>query len=156
MTWDRVDLQRGFIAIRAVDTKTKKPRRVPLTPAVKATLHDLTKVRSLTTNHVFLYEGKPIKQLSRTFRTALREAGIKDFRFHDLRHCASTNLRRAGVDTATAMRIVGHKSEKMWKRYNAMEESDLLKAASKLNSYLQTNTVITPARTAETVNSVSA
>jgi integrase len=155
LTWDRVDLQRGFITLRAVDTKTKKPRRIPLTPAVKATLHDLAKVRSLTTGHVFLYEGKPIKQLSRTFRTALREAGIKDFRFHDLRHCASTNLRRAGVDTATAMRIVGHKSEKMWKRYNAMEESDLLKAASKLDTYLQTNTVITPAYSGELTASIT-
>lgn len=149
LTWDRVDLRRGFITLRAVDTKTKKPRRVPLTPAVKTTLQDLAKVRSLATNHVFLYEGKPIKQLSRTFRTALKEAGIRDFRFHDLRHCASTNLRRAGVDTATAMRIVGHKSEKMWKRYNAMEDSDLLKAANKLDTYLQTNTVLTPAVSSE-------
>lgn len=41
--------------------------------------------------------------------------------------------RRAGVDTATAMQIVGHKSDKMWKRYNAIEESDLLNAAKKLN-----------------------
>ena len=156
LTWDRVDLQRGFITLRAIDTKTKKPRRVPLTPAVKAALQDLAKVRSLTTNHVFLYEGKPIKRISRTFRTALKEAGIKDFRFHDLRHCASTNLRRAGVDTATAMKIVGHKSEKMWKRYNAIEESDLLNAASKLNSYLQTNTVLTPACSAEVPGSVTA
>jgi integrase len=156
LTWDRVDLQRGFITLRAIDTKTKKPRRVPLTPAVKATLHDLAKVRSLKTNHVFLYEGKPIKQLSRTFRTALRQAAIQDFRFHDLRHCASTNLRRAGVDTATAMRIVGHKSEKMWKRYNAMEDSDLLKAASKLDAYHQTNTVLTPASSNEVTTSITA
>jgi integrase len=104
---------------------------------------------------VFLYKGKPLKRISRTFRTALKEAGVPDFRFHDLRHCASTNLRRAGVDTATAMRIVGHKSEKMWKRYNAMEESDLLNAASKLNSYLQTNTVITPASSDEAAVSIT-
>jgi integrase len=74
----------------------------------------------------------------------------------ELRHCASTNLRRAGVDTATAMRIVGHKSEKLWKRYNAIEESDLLNAASKLNSYLQTNTVLTPARSGEVPTFVTA
>jgi len=38
LTWDRVDLQRGFITLRAIDTKTKKPRRVPMTPAVRETL----------------------------------------------------------------------------------------------------------------------
>jgi integrase len=148
LTWDRVDLHRGFITLRAVDTKTKKPRRVPITPAVKEMFQNLAKVRSLARNHVFLYDGKPILRLSRAFRTAIRQAGITDFRFHDLRHCAATNLRRAGVDTATAMKIVGHKSEKMWKRYNAIEESDLLNAARKLNTYLETNTTLTPAHSA--------
>jgi len=50
------------------------------------------------------------------------------------------------VDTATAMKIIGHESEKMWKRYNAIEERDLAQAAQKLKTYLSTqaaNTVIT-------------
>ena len=148
LTWDRVELQRGFIALRGIDTKTKKPRRVPLTPDVKGALQNLNKVRRLDTNHVFLYDGTPVKGIKRAFRTALKEAGIRGFRFHDLKHCAATNLRRAGVDTATAMQIVGHKSDKMWKRYNAIEESDLINAAKKLNTYLETNTLITPASSA--------
>lgn len=144
LTWDRVDLKRGFITLRGVDTKTKKPRQVPMTPDVRTVLQGLSKVRSLATRHVFLYKGRPLKRVSRSFKTALTDAGITDFRFHDLRHCASTNLRRAGVDTATAMKVVGHKSEKMWKRYNAIEEKDLTQAAQKLNAYLKLNTVITP------------
>ena len=96
-----------------------------MTPDVKVTLRRLAKVLSLTTaateatfRHVFTYEGRPLQRISRSFKTALKDAGITDFRFHDLRHCASTNLRRAGVDTATAMKIIGYKSEKMWKRYD--------------------------------------
>ena len=73
----------------------------------------------------------------------MRDAGITDFRFHDLRHCASTNLRGAGVDTATAMKIVGHQSEKSWKRYNAIEERDLLVPAQQVQKYLQDNTRLT-------------
>jgi len=53
----------------------------------------------------------------------------------DLRHCAATNLRLAGVDTVTAMKIVGHKSEKLHKRYNSVSEADLRLAAKKLSSY---------------------
>lgn len=136
-------MKRGFITLRAIDTKTKQRREVPMTPAVRTTLQQLAKVRHLETNRVFLYKGKPLSRISRSFNTALRNAGIKDFRFHDLRHCASTNLRRAGVDTATATRIVGHKSEKMWKRYNAIEERDLTQAADKLDRYLRTDTVMT-------------
>ncbi len=156
LTWDRIDLQRGFIALRAIDTKTKKPRQVPVTPAVREILAELAKVRRLHINHVFLYEGKPVKSIKRAFKTAKRLAGVGDFRFHDLRHCAATNLRRAGVDTATAMKIVGHKSERMWKRYNAIEEKDLVKAASQLNSYLQFNTVLTPPTSSATAISASA
>ena len=38
------------------------------------------------------------------------------------------------------MKIIGHKSEKMWKRYNAIEERDLHEAAFKVQKYLQENT----------------
>ncbi len=140
LTWDRVDVKRGFITLRSLDTKTKTARQVPMTPDVKMTLQRLARTRSLVTRHVFTYKGRPLQRVSRSFKTALVDAGIKDFRFHDLRHCASTNLRRAGVDTATAMKIVGHKSEKMWKRYNAIEERDLTHAAQKVHRYLQENT----------------
>ena len=160
LTWDRVDIKRGFITLRSLDTKTKTARQVPMTPDVKVTLQRLAKVRTLTTaateaasRHVFTYQGKPLQRISRSFKTALKDAGITDFRFHDLRHCASTNLRRAGVDTATAMKIVGHKSEKMWKRYNAIEERDLTQAAQKVHKYLQENT---PGTLAENMATYSA
>jgi integrase len=155
LTWDRVDLSRGFIKLRSIDTKTREPREVPLTPVVLAVLRDLSKVRSLTCPYVFQYEGKPIKRVKRAFHAAVRRAGIKDLRFHDLRHCAATNLRRAGVDTVTAMKIVGHKSEKMHRRYNSVSEDDLKKAAGKLDTYLS-NTVITPAESSHQPAPVSA
>jgi integrase len=147
LTWDRVDMKRGFITLRALDTKSKSARQIPMTPDVRFALQRLAKTRSLSTRHVFTYKGEPLKRITRSFKTALKEAGIIDFRFHDLRHCASTNLRRAGVDTATAMKIVGHKSEKMWKRYNAIEERDLTQAAQKVHKYLQENTPGTPEET---------
>ncbi len=140
LTWDRVDLKRGFVTLRSQDTKTKKPRQVPMTPDVRVTLQQLAKMRSLATRRVFLYQGGPLKDFRTTFRTALSDAGVSGFRFHDLRHCAATNLRRAGVDTTTAMQIVGHTSPQMWKRYNHIREEDLSQAAAKLGKYLQQNT----------------
>ena len=139
LTWDRVDLQRGFITLSERDTKNGEARLVPLTTSVRHALSDLFKVRSLLTNKVFLYNGRSVGSVKKAFKTALKEAAIQNFRFHDLKHCAATNLRRAGVDTVTAMKIVGHKSERMYKRYNNVNDEDLLKAASKLN------TLITPA-----------
>ena len=155
LTWDRVDVQRGIITLRAIDTKTKKPRRIPLTPPVRATLVELAKVRDLTHKHVFVYQRNPVREIRTAFKTACKRAGIQNLRFHDLRHCAATNLRRAGVDTTTAMQIIGHKSPHMWRRYNTVAESDLLAAANKLNTYLS-NTLITPAVSDETAHVVSA
>jgi integrase len=140
LTWDRVDLKRGFISLRVIDTKTKKPRQVPMTPDVKVKLQQLAKIRSLETRHVFLYQRKPLRNFCTAFRTAREESGVSEFRFHDLRHCGATNLRRAGVDTTTAMQIVGHTSPQMWKRYNHIQETDLMQAANKLGKYLQENT----------------
>ena len=119
---------------------TKTARQVPMTPDVRVTLQQLAKARRLTARHVFIYAGRPLQRVTRSFKAALRDAGIEEFRFHGLRHCASTNLRRAGVDTATAMKIVGHKSEKRWKRYNAIDEEDLTRAAKTLNRYIKRNT----------------
>ena len=90
----------------------------------------------LHTNRVFLYEGRPIKRVKTSFATAVKNAGITDFQFRDSRHCGVTNWRRAGVDLTTAMAIVGHKSEKMWKRYNTIEEEDLVRVGNKLNTLI--------------------
>jgi len=154
LTWDQIDLQRGFIKLRAKDTKTKEARLVPLTPEVRSSLAEIAKVRRLNTNRVFLYQGKPVREIKKAFHNAVRATGVENLRFHDLRHCAATNLRRAGVDTVTAMKIVGHKSERMHRRYNAVAESDLTLAAAKLHTYIS-NTLITPARGAQGGGAVS-
>ena len=134
---------------------TKKPRQVPLTLPVRQALVELSKVRDLGHRHVFVYHRSPVREVKTAFRTACKRAGIENLRFHDLRHCAATNLRRAGVDTTTAMQIIGHKSPYMWKRYNTVADSDLVAAANKLNTYLS-NTRITPTDSEETVQVISA
>ena len=124
-------------------TKNGEVRVVPMTPAVYQVFTELRQERRLDTNRVFLYKEKPIQRIGTAFKAACRRAGITNLRIHDFRHTASTNLRRAGVDTATAMKIVGHKSDRMHRRYNTIEPEDLHNAAAKLHVF-RTNTVITP------------
>ena len=49
-------------------------------------------------------------------------------------------MRRAGVDTMTAMRIIGHKSEKMHRRYNQITPDDLHKAVRQASDLPHRNT----------------
>lgn len=141
LEWSDVDMRRKEFTLR--HTKNGESRTVPMTPEVYATFTELWQRRRLDTHRVFLYNGSPITKLTTAFRAACRRAGITNLRLHDFRHTASTNLRRAGVDTATAMKIVGHKSERMHRRYNTIEPDDLHRAVGKLAAY-QTNTLITP------------
>lgn len=152
LEWPDVDMQRKEFTLR--HTKNKETRTVPMTLDVYKVFTELWQERRLDTQRVFLYNEKPIRDVKTAFQKACRRAGITNFRLHDLRHTASTNLRRAGVDAMTAMKIVGHKSEHMHRRYNTVQPEDLRRAVSQLASY-QANTVITPASVASGAEHVS-
>jgi integrase len=129
LTWDRIDLQDRVIALPGAFTKNKTLRVVPMTDRVYTALQGLP--RGAESPRVFPEgDGFPYR-----FKKATKKLGIADFVFHDTRHCARTNLRRAGVDTSVAMKMLGHKSEKMSRRYDAIEVRDLHDAARMLNHY---------------------
>jgi len=100
-------------------------------PQVYEVFTELWQERRLDTQRVFLYKGVPVRDVKTAFDKACRRAGITNLRLHDLRHTASTNLRRARVDATTGMKIVGHKSERMHRRYTVKPE-DLRRAVSQL------------------------
>ena len=126
-----------------------------MTPAMYQVFSELWQERRLDTNRVFLYNEKALQWIGTGFKAACRRAGITNLRIHNFRHTASTNLRRAGVATATAMKIVGHKSDRMHRRYNTIEPEDLWRAAAQLHGY-RINTVITPEPVAVGTEIVSA
>ena len=136
LTWERVDFQSGIIHLRAGDTKTDDARLIPLTRELTALLKDLYKVRYLDEQNVFLVKGRSIGSIKTAFQGACRRAGIEGFHFHDFRHTAVTNMRRAGIDHLTIMKITGHKTLAVFKRYNSFRVNDLKDAASRFNTYL--------------------
>jgi integrase len=88
---------------------------------------------------VFTRNGHPIKSIREVFTRVCREAGLTDVVFHDLRHTATTNIRRAGVDALTAMKISGHKTMAVFKRYNTIDEADLTAAQRHMDTYMDTS-----------------
>jgi integrase len=52
------------------------------------------------------------------WRTLTKKAGLPGFRFHDLRHCAITQLSENGASDSTIMAIAGHVSRRMLERYS--------------------------------------
>jgi integrase len=125
LVWPEIDQKKGFIRLSAERTKTNTSRSIPLHPRVKTMLDTLP--RGLHTDRVFLFDGKPFNEFKRSWKTALKNAGIKDFVFHDLRHCALNNLRRAGNDFFQIMALSGHRTMSVFKRYNLVTEEELTK-----------------------------
>jgi len=68
-----------------------------------------TAAERLSSNRLFIV---PIQSPSflRTMWPALRRAGIRQVRLHDLRHSFASNLLAAGVDVVTVSRALGHVS----------------------------------------------
>lgn len=123
LTWDEVDLKDGFIRLTEDMTKTKTARSIPLHPRVRDMLTNLP--HGIHTRRVFLMNGKPFDEIKRSYPSACKKAGIVDFTFHDLRHCAINNLRQAGNDYFRIMAISGHKTMSVFKRYNLVTEEEL-------------------------------
>ena len=136
LTWDRVNLKEGFIDLEPEDTKTSEPRRIYLSPVLKDIFSQLSRVRHINHNFVFTYKGNPVKEIKSTFRSACKKAGIRDFRFHDLRHTFNTNMRKAGVDRSVIMKITGHKTMSMFERYNTVDKDDAQEAIKRLDEFL--------------------
>jgi len=136
LTWDRVDFKAKVIRLQAEDTKSNEGRSVPLTPELTELFRGLYKVRYLQEAHVFLVKGQSVSSIKTAFNAACRRANIQGFHFHDFRHTAVTNMRRAGIDHLTIMKITGHKTLEVFKRYNSFLEGDLREAAHQFNTYL--------------------
>jgi hypothetical protein len=61
---------------------------------------------------------------------------------HDLRRTAVRNLERAGVSRSAAMKLTGHKTEAVYRRYAITDAAMLQEAASKLGAFLASEVAI--------------
>ena len=72
---------------------------------------------------------KPYGSVKHSFNTAVKNAGITDFHFHDLRHTfASLAMMSGKIDIATLSKILGHKSLKQTMKYAHLAPAHLQKA----------------------------
>lgn len=135
LEWEKhIDLRHGFITLDK--TKNGDRREIPVNETVRITLQGIT--RRLDIPFVFFdpSAGKRYQDVKRSFKTALRRAGIRDFRFHDLRHTFASHLVMAGVDLATVKELLGHKDIKMTLRYAHLAPAHKLKAVEILDRTL--------------------
>jgi integrase len=124
LTWDMVDWQGRMLNIPR--TKNEEPLHVPLNDAAVAALGAL-KHRGNGKSRVFqsAKTGEPLENGRHWFDRALREAGIKNFHWRDLRHTLACRLRMKGAPLEDIADLLGHKSLTMTRRYAHLAPSKL-------------------------------
>jgi integrase len=141
LTWDRVDFTAGVLRLDVNTTKNDDGRTFPFD--VLPELAEALKRQRLYTDGfdalspkpipwVFHRQGQHIRDFSWVWRTACKAAGCTGKIPHDFRRTAARNLLRAGVPESWAMKLTGHKTAAVFRRYAITNEVDLREAVTKL------------------------
>ena len=85
---------------------------------------------------VFHKDGEKVNHTAEEVNRLCEEQKIEDFVFHDLRHCAVTNLADLGVDAETIMKIIGHSTVEMFLRSRMIKSEKLDAAMTRMNTLI--------------------
>ena len=115
LRWQQIDLDRSLAWIHPDQAKARKAIAVPLNAEALAIVRSL---QGKHATHVFTYKGNTITQVStKTWYMALERAGVKDFRWHDLRHTWASWHVQSGTPLFALQELGGWESSEMVRRY---------------------------------------
>jgi integrase len=123
--WEQVDFEQGFVTLHADETKSGHARVVPILAGDMRDWLQWARQQSDECPRVFNRAGEPIKDFRQAWHLACEAAEVPDLKFHDLRRTAVRNMRRAGVSQVVRMRITGHRTDSMERRYNIVDVEDI-------------------------------
>jgi len=131
ITAEDMDFDAGTVYLD--DTKSLKPRSIPLTPRAEGIIR-----RRLSEHGGQMFDERDPNKLSNVFTMERKDLykyhHFTPWRFHDLRHTFVTLLLRKGVDPYTIMEISGHSRLEMVTRYMHTTEDLKREAIAKLDN----------------------
>jgi integrase len=143
LEWRHVDWAGREVRLDAHTTKNGEARTFPLTTEIETILrgqlaeHERLKAAGTVCPFVFHRHGKQIREFRTAWTNACKTAGCPGKLIHDMRRSAVRTLERAGVPRSTAMQMVGHKTESIYKRYAIVDAAMLREAAARLDAWAQ-------------------
>lgn len=133
--WSQVDLDTRLVQLEEEQTKTEEPRIVPLHSVLVMMLRAIEpktgKVFSDVNLRMEWQKACAACGLgTRTLVQAENGDGYPWYRYrglliHDLRRSAVRNLRKAGVNESVIMKISGHRTAEVFRRYNIVSTDDV-------------------------------
>ena len=104
--WEHIDFNRQILSVTHSKTPEGEAREIPLTGRLAEFLESQRKEEGL----VFTFKGQPIHKIKTAWAAAIRRAGIRYYRFHDLRHAFNSRMMEAGVLQEIRKALMGHSS----------------------------------------------
>jgi len=122
LTWDRVDLEDGWIDLQAADRKLTKKRnaRVPILPELRPMLERAARER--VSEYVLRNNGTVVKEWDDFIIAAVGQK----FRRHDLRHSLATKMVNDGVSLGGVADFLGNTQrmvERVYAHHNKTERA---------------------------------
>jgi integrase len=129
--------------VRVPKTKNNRAYAVPLNDTAHEIMKRLYAARDveLASPYIFVHPrgsrhaGKPVLDVKNGFGTALEDAGIKNFKWHDFRHDYGSRLVMAGVSLRAVAELLGHKGLRMVMRYAHLAPGYLSDEVRKLDTF---------------------
>lgn len=117
LRWEDVDLDGGMLTVSGHGAKSGQTRHVPLNSIARATLETW---KDQVPPHGYVFpspNGGRLDNVKTSWEGLIEKSGIKNFRWHDLRHHFASRLVMAGVDLNTVRELLGHSDLTMTLRY---------------------------------------
>lgn len=131
--WEDVDFSQKVLFVTRSKTPEGESREIPLSERLFEFLRERRKPEGL----VIDFKGHPVRIVKRSWKTALKNAGIRHIRFHDLRHTFNTRLMEAGVLQEIRMALMGHSTgSKIHSLYTHIELPAKREAIRKLEQWV--------------------
>ncbi len=131
----------GFIYLH--ETKTDEARQIPITKDLEIVFKQIRQrqwKKGLKTEYVFCDDQRrPFKRVQRSFKSACKRTGIKDFRFHDLRHTFASHYVMRGGSIKGLQKILGHKNIQMTMRYAHLSKEFAKEEIQIMNGLISTS-----------------
>jgi len=130
LKWEAVDYERRCAWVHPDQSKTRKAIAVPLNVEALAVLREQNGRHA---EYVFAFEGEPVWQVNtKSWRKAVKAAGLRDFRWHDLRHTWASWHVQAGTPLNALQEMGGWASYEMVLRYGHLSAGHLLPHAERI------------------------
>jgi integrase len=123
MRWSEVDLTAGTWSKPPSSTKQKEAHTVPLAAPARQLLSEIAEAQSGKRRGLpeFVFPGNGdrghVVEIKRSWRTLCRNAGLENFRLHDLRHSFASQLASGGASLPLIGALLGHSQPSTTARY---------------------------------------